>query len=143
LLREALDVSTSNPRSAIVIGISAAEVGFKHLVAELVPDAEWLISKVPSPPLPKMLKEYLPLLPTKLTLDGSTPAPPKYVRTLLTDGVESRNTIAHAGQGGLHGQLLVDTLEAVRDMLYLFDYYAGHEWAFYELSTRFKEELGS
>lgn len=143
LLREAQSLATSNPRAALVIGVAAAEVGFKHLVGDLVPDARWLIETVPSPPLPKMLKDYLPTLPTRLTFDGAVHPPPKHARTVIHTAVKQRNAVAHQGDTDIGGQDLVDTLLVLRDTLYLFDYYAGHDWAIHRVNDDYLDNLGT
>jgi hypothetical protein len=143
LLREAMDVSMANQRSAIVIGVAAAESGFKQLVADLVPHAAWLISSVPSPPLERMLRNYLPTLPVRNSFNGAVEKPPSYVRTLVRNAVEERNRIAHAGAEGIVGEGLTETLDAIRDLLYLFDFYGGFGWAKDMLSARFMRELGT
>lgn len=97
LLREAIDVSGGNPRSALVIAVAAVETGFKHLVADLVPDAAWLVAEAPSPPIVRMLVRYLPLLPTRARIDGVVLPPPKYARTLLEEAVKDRNDVVHSG----------------------------------------------
>lgn len=43
LFREAWNQRITNPTSALVIGMSAAEVAIKQFVSILVPDAEWLV----------------------------------------------------------------------------------------------------
>lgn len=143
LLREAIDVSYTSPRSAVVICVAAIESGFKHLVADLVPDSAWLVENVPSPPLFKMLADYLPMLPARAMVDGKVLAPPKYVRTLVRMGVEDRNKVAHTGEGKLSEADLIQLLEAAGDLLYLFDYYAGNEWALDRVSAKFRTGLGT
>ena len=63
LLTEAEEQARLSPRSALVLSLAALEVGFKSLVGEVAPAAAWLIAEVPSPPLEKMLRHYLPVLP--------------------------------------------------------------------------------
>lgn len=53
------------PRSSLVIGLAAAKVGFKHLVALLVPHAESLVERLLSPPLDVMIRKVLPDLPVR------------------------------------------------------------------------------
>jgi hypothetical protein len=65
LFREAWSQRNSRPRSALVIGVAAAEVGFKKLVGSLVPQAQWLVDNVQTPALSKMLSKFLPTLPVK------------------------------------------------------------------------------
>lgn len=141
LLREAFDVAGANPRSAIVIGVAAIEAGFKHLVEKLLPDSAWLMEKMPSPPVTKMLAEFMPTLPAVLTFDGTVHPPPKYARKLIADAVEERNRVAHTGAAGIDAKALASTLECFRDLLYLFDYYAGHAWAAGHLSSGFRTAL--
>jgi hypothetical protein len=76
LLREAWEQRHANPRSALVIGLAAAEVGLKECMSDLVPHARWLAENVPSPPLVSMLQDYVPLLPARLGIEGRTVAPP-------------------------------------------------------------------
>jgi hypothetical protein len=97
LFLEAWQNRRTNPRSALIIGIAAAEVGFKQCVGKLVPDAEWLITECPSPPLTTMLSHYLPILPVKLKIQGQVVKPPKTIRKALADGIEARNGTTHAG----------------------------------------------
>ena len=46
LLREAWHQRTQNPRSALVIGIAAAEVGLKECITHLSPETRWLIENI-------------------------------------------------------------------------------------------------
>lgn len=143
LLREAFDVAGANPRSAIVIGVAALEAGFKHLVEKLLPESAWLVEKLPSPPVTKMLAEFMPTLPAVLTFDDTVHPPPKYARKLVAEAVEERNRVAHTGAAGMDAKALASTLECFRDLLYLFDYHSGHAWALDHLSTGFRTALSS
>jgi hypothetical protein len=50
LLREAVTVRDTAPRSALLIGVSALEVGVKELIGKLAPSAAWMAENLPSPP---------------------------------------------------------------------------------------------
>ena len=127
LLREAEAQATPSPRSALLLAVAAVEVGFKELVAALVPDAAWLAMEVPSPPLGKMLKEYLPLLPV---LAGAPAAPPpKPFPRILDDAVQRRNTLAHSGAEPPTHEELEALLDCVHTILRQFAYYRGQTWA--------------
>jgi hypothetical protein len=76
LFREAWELRRSNPRSALAIGIAAAEIGVKDLIASLIPDTRWLVKETPSPPVVKILREYLPMLPVRGRLKDKTLKPP-------------------------------------------------------------------
>lgn len=129
LFLEAWEQRGINPRSALVLGIVAAEVGFKQCIAKLVPNAQWLADNSPSPPLAKMVTSYLPLLPAKLKIQGKVLAPPKSVRKAIQDGVELRNKTTHVGNSAPQQDVLEELLLSIRDLLYLLDFYCGYEWA--------------
>jgi len=141
LLREAWHQRVRNPRSAIVIGIASAEVGLKECVADLVPGAEWLVKNVPSPPLVSMLQDYVPLLPVRLNIQGRVEPPPGPLLATLRKGVKLRNDVAHAGSEPSY-DTVEEILRAVRDVLWLLDYYRGFEWALDNLTGETMTALG-
>jgi hypothetical protein len=143
LFREAWQQRNSNPRSAIVIGVAAAELAMKRLVSSLVPQAEWLVMHLPTPPLLKMIKEYLPQLPVRSTISGTAKPPPKPVLDALLKGVTLRNELAHAGGQGPASRTVEEILRAVHDLLWLLDYYSGHEWALDHLRPEARSALQS
>jgi hypothetical protein len=97
LLREAWNQMDTNPRSALLIGIAAAELAMKRCISELVPAADWLAMNLPTPPLDKLLREYLPVLPVRCSFGGQVKPPPESVLQILRKGVTIRNGIAHKG----------------------------------------------
>lgn len=141
LFLEAWQQLATNPRSALIIGIAAAEVGFKQCIGQLVPDAEWLANNVPSPPLRNMISEYLPSLPAKLKIEGQVLTPPKRVRTQLNKGVEARNKTTHVGSAPPNTKDLEELLLSVRDFLYLLDVYSGYGWAIDRIRDEVKEAM--
>jgi hypothetical protein len=141
LFLEAWQNREKNPRSALIIGITAAEVGFKQCVGKLVPDAEWLATNSPSPPLVKMLSHYLPTLPTKLKIQDKVLKPPRSIRKALDEGIAARNDTTHAGIAPPKGEELEKLLLSVRDLLYLLDVYCGFEWALNNIRTEVQLEM--
>jgi hypothetical protein len=130
LLREAWQHRDTAPRSALVIGMAAAEVAFKSYAGALAPKAKWLIDELQAPPLDKMLKDFLPLLDLKLRINGKALIPTKLRRTLKR-GVELRNMTAHSSaQEKVKWREVREVLAGVRDLLYLLDVYCGGQrWA--------------
>jgi hypothetical protein len=51
LFREAWRLMHVQPRSALLIAIAAAEVGFKEWASEVAPDTAWLFETIQSPPI--------------------------------------------------------------------------------------------
>jgi hypothetical protein len=129
LFREAWGQRTVNPRSALIVGIAAAEIAVKNCIASLLPGSEWLALHVPSPPLERILTEYLPTLPAKCRIKGDVRVPPPALLANIKKGVSMRNGLAHRGAAAPSLGTTEDVLHAVRDLLWLTDYYCGAEWA--------------
>lgn len=128
LWREAWKLRNLAPRSALVIGVASAEVAFKELVSDLVPDAGWIVQNAPSPPLVKMLSEYLPSLPARNKFDEKVLPPSKSTLDVLKKAVAQRNKATHVGQT-VKTDSVEQTLLSIRSILWLLDYYRGHRWA--------------
>jgi hypothetical protein len=127
LWREAWDLRGSTPRSALLIGMAALEVGVKQYISAVLPDTQWLLEELPAPPVDRLLGDYIPGLPT---LSG-TPAhqlDPK-VRKVIRDAQNLRNKVAHAGRPDVDRQTLELTLETIRGVLWNLDVYRGFRWA--------------
>jgi len=129
LFREAWEQRSSSPGSALVIGMSALEVGVKSLIATLVPDARWLAMHLPAPPLIQILVDYVPTLPAQHAFSGKVKPPPPAVLDAIRKGVTLRNDLAHRGERPPDFDTLESILLAIKDCLWLFDYYGGYAWA--------------
>jgi hypothetical protein len=126
LWREAWNLRHPNPRSSLVIGVAAAEVGLKQLIATLVPDAKSLVENIPSPSLDTMIRKVLPELPVRADVEPGRRAP-RHLRTAIIAAVEDRNRIVHLG--AMPRCDLREALLAIREFLYMLDLYSGHSWA--------------
>jgi len=121
-------------------GLDGAEIGFKKLASELHPQNVWLFEELQSPDLHRMLKDYLPLLPAKLTINGKVFVP-KNIRGHVHTAVKTRNKIVHRGVSDFDKTELTYILISIRDLLFLFDYYRGFEWALSNISTLNSKDL--
>lgn len=128
LWREAWALLDEGPRSALLMGVAAGEVGFKELIAELVPDAKWLALHMPSPPLATLVESYLPLLPVRQMFDGKIRQPTKPNMDELKKAVSRRNNAVHRGEIVSRSDAK-RALVLIRELLWLFDFYAGSDWA--------------
>lgn len=136
LFREAMELREGSPRSALLTLVTAAEVGVKQCVASLAPTTTWLVEHSPSPPIVALIKEYLPILIPDCTFhDHLVCPPPKALLGELEAAVKARNELAHAGAAAPGPQSLSRKFQAIRDLLWLLDYYAGHEWAMEHVSS--------
>ena len=141
LFREAWQQRHENPRSSLVTGMAAAELSLKHCISTLVPNAEWLATNLPTPPLVQMLIEYLPKLPAKCDIGGQVKPPPQAVLDNLKKGVTMRNQLSHASASSPSGDKVETILLSVHDLLWLLDYYTGYEWALDFLRPETRETL--
>ena len=126
LLREAWNQRASRPRSALLIGVAALEVGVKRFISDVAPDAAWLAINAPTPPIVKMMQKYLPTLNTAEPLAR----PRRDVARVLQEGVELRNKLAHAGdEAEISPEKLTALLRQIRDVLWSLDAARGYSWA--------------
>jgi hypothetical protein len=119
------------------------EAGIKELIADLVPQAEWLARNAPTPPIYDILKNYLPTLPVRGKINGRVPAPPERILGTIRNWVLRRNILVHGSKRlNIDPDNLAELLIAVRDVLWLCDYYRGSEWTIDYLSSETREALG-
>ena len=66
ILREAKSLTDSSleasAKSSVIFSVLAIEVAIKELIARLSPQSTWLIDNLNSPPIEKLLIEYIPIL---------------------------------------------------------------------------------
>jgi|ERR1017187_1922658 hypothetical protein len=144
LLREAAVNRTDNLRSSLVLAVAAAEVGFKHFVSKALPDTDWILQKLPSPPLETMLKSF-PWSKLAVRIYGKVPSIPESMTEELIKAVKLRNQIVHLGalEGGtkLKRETVDSVLTAVRDLLYFLDALLGQTWAVSNMSAAAVKQL--
>ena len=141
LYREARFLSHTNLRSSVVIAIAAIEVGIKECIGALVPNSHWLVSNSPSPPVIRILTEYLPKLPAKNKINGKVLAPPKDIIDVLKKGVSIRNDITHKGGPAPKHETMEEIFSAIKETLLLLYFYSGHQWAFEYISKEVRQNL--
>lgn len=141
LLREAFSTREKSPRSALIAAITALEVGVKAYIAAMVPNAEWLAFESPSPPVVKMLSDYLPTLPSQ-AVSGTFKPPPARVLDTLKKGVHLRNTVVHQGKGKISLLGLREIMDTVADVLRALDYHRGFAWSLQYVREDVRKEWG-
>lgn len=143
LIRESFELVSSNPRSSLLIGVTALETGIKELVAWLLPGTDLLLDDFPSPPIVKLLQESIPNI---LALQNKTinviPYKDDQVKE-LRKWVQVRNKIAHGSSQLIDGDELRRFLLLARRTLYAFDECRGLEWANEHVNDLNPEGFGS
>ena len=123
LLREAKSISEHIGRSALLICYSALEVGIKQHISKNSSDAGWLAMYAPTPPLFKILRDYMPKLHADKP-DFQNWAKIKPELKIITALTEDRNRLAHRGEIILGS--LDEYLRITNDLLVAFDVFEGH-----------------
>jgi hypothetical protein len=128
LIREAQTLVGQSERSALLLAASAAETGIKQHISKFAPAAAWLLEEAPSPPLFKILRDYIPALNRREGRDVSFWERLKPTFKVLHSMVEARNKLAHTGKipDGFDVSAAIVT---IRDMLYVLDVIEGEDWA--------------
>jgi hypothetical protein len=128
IFREAWDQRNLSPRSALVIGVTAAEVGLKKLIGSLVEETQ-------PGSLHKILRGVLPTLPVKAKRTDDGPImPPSELIEQVEEAVKYRNKVVHEGAAPPKGQDLINMLQAIGDLLWICDIYQGDFWAIEHVS---------
>jgi hypothetical protein len=136
LIREAREIAGSNQRSALLIGVTAVETGLKAYIQFRMPNAEFLLDKMPSPSAYVMAQEVIPNLHKVLKIKQRAFPLPDAERILLQKWVHQRNLVAHGGKRNLDQDGLITFLNFARSLLYKLDVCRGHDWA-----SRFVDEV--
>jgi hypothetical protein len=129
LIREAFDSVTRNPRSALLIAISALEVGVKEYIAFLVQHSDIILEDIQSPPVVTLLQKVIPHLHKALSVNAPEFPLAKDDEDLIKKWVARRNKIAHAGAVAIEPLKLMQFLAFLRSLLYTFDFYRNLPWA--------------
>jgi hypothetical protein len=139
LKREGTALLSTAPRSALLALNSALEIGVKQHVAAVAPQTAWLMEEMPSPPIHKLLRRYLPILHA-----DRTDIPWDNLRTLCKSAqelAETRNKLAHGGKIA-SDEDIGKYITVVQDWIYLLDFLDGHVWAADHLSAETRKNLG-
>ena len=142
LLREAIALSSDSPRSSILMIVTAIETAVKMHISKIAPDTAWLIEKIQSPPIFKVLREYIPKIHHNYgrELDFWDKLKP-YINK-LRELIEVRNKIAHTGIIPESTEPIKNYIELAYNLLYLIDVLEGHDWAKSLVDNKLRKELG-
>ncbi len=129
LLRSAASLQDESPEAALLILATALEAGVKSHVSRLEPANKWLMERMPSPPIPVILSEYLPKLHAQKNKDASLLVKAKPWVDEVREIFKKRNVTAHTGSKPSLSEEFRHYVEKASDVLYLLDVIEGHEWA--------------
>ncbi|WP_461325214.1 hypothetical protein [Bradyrhizobium diazoefficiens] len=129
LFREAGSLIHSAPRSALLMLATALEAGVKTYISEREPITQWLLTETQSPPILKVLRDFIPTLTPAISASLDSWSALRSLFGRLTKLIEARNRLTHRGTWDLELESLIEFREDVSDILYILDYLRGAEWA--------------
>jgi hypothetical protein len=121
LWREARELVSTAPSSAVLIGATSLEVGVKQHIGRMGGTTR---KGRGSPGALELLARGVPMLDPSRWVQL-----PRWLNRRLGAGVAARNRIVHEGAEPPDTQTVVWFLRAVRDVLLLLDFQSGREWA--------------
>lgn len=142
LVREAAALASESPRSAILIMTAALETAVKMHISSIAPDTDWLMEEIPSPPIFKILRDYIPLIHLRRGNELIFWVNVKPFIKKAQKLIELRNKVAHTGKIPEDAAPVHENIELVSDLLYLLDVLAGQAWAKSLASHEFRKALG-
>ncbi|MBE3640113.1 hypothetical protein [Mangrovicoccus algicola] len=126
LLRDAHDVKMSSKKSALMISYAALEVGVKSHISNVVPKSAWLATNAPSPPIDQIIRTYIPIIHSgRPEVENWSVLSAHFNQ--VKEFSKARNKLTHQGK-----ELNFDIekwLTLTKDLLYIFDFLEGKEWA--------------
>jgi hypothetical protein len=122
---EASALRYTNPRSALVSAVAAAEVALKDALRAhgYKPKGKW-------PPLSELLKTQIRMLMLKATVPLGIPVlMPSSLIVAVREGADLRNALVHEGSFSLTNEQMDLLLDTVENFVWLMDFYRGYRWA--------------
>ena len=118
MIREAKELKSTNLKSSYVIATAALEVAVKRFVVEKIPESEYLIEEMPSPPIDKLIKKFLPTLENKFQIIDSISS--------ITKIIQRRNKLVHLGRMEFNREEGYNDIKTIEDIIHVIDYFLGH-----------------
>lgn len=128
LLLEAKELESSNPRLSIILSIVALETGIKDFIYSKEPATKWLLENLQSPPILKIIKEYIPIYYKNRLKKGETFLLPKEYTQTLKKSVTIRNQIVHGASPNFSDYTVCCLLEITKSLLLFFEFLKGNNW---------------
>jgi hypothetical protein len=141
LLREARRLaSLGSYRGAVLMAATAVEAGVKEHIGRLRPHTHWILQHAPSPPIHKILRNYVPEMHAGTSIISDWKSLTK-LWNACQNLAEARNETTHSG-AGMESASLHEHLVTASDVLYVLDALAGHQWARQRVSHSLRAALG-
>lgn len=142
LLREAATLAATSPRSSILITATALEAGVKAHCGSVAPDSAWLFENLPSPPVHKVLKSYVPSIHKERGQEvGFWETAFAPLASQVSKLFEVRNKLTHTGTVPADAKSAEEYILLATDLLYGLYVLRGHDWAKERVSYAIRRKL--
>ena len=140
LLREASQLACSGScRSALLMAATAVETAVKDHIGRLRPDTQWILQNLPSPPIEKILRKYIPEMHEgHAAISNWSLLSPLW--TACGKLFSARNDTAHKGVEA-DARAVQQHMETATDILYILDVLSGQNWARSRVSSQLRHSL--
>ncbi|WP_293370622.1 hypothetical protein [Nevskia sp.] len=140
LLREASQLYYEGSyRSALLMAATAVETAVKDHIGRLRPETHWILQSLPSPPIEKILRNYIPVMHASHSdIDNW-----KLLSSLWKACGElftARNDTAHKGAVA-DAKAVQHHINTAKDILYVLDVLSGQSWARSRVSSQLRHSL--
>jgi hypothetical protein len=137
LIREAGELVSRSPRSALLVAFAALEASIKQQLFRLVPDATELIKVMPSPSVVTLLQEVLPKTIKAKGMPADHFPMKKEAKNYLVKWVAQRNQVTHGLKHSVDADSAEEFIRFAKDIMYLLDDLSGQDWALDHLESKF------
>ena len=142
IFRQAKSSFHQQPSSTLLLSYLAAEIAIKDLICIKIPDANWLVMNLQSPPLEKILSEFFHVLPDTKRIFGESWKMPSLFLIEVRKFTSQRNELTHQGaMKDIKGNAL-RAMQIANNIIWLCEILKGHEWARDYLDDEAKKDLG-
>jgi len=115
--------------SAMVMAVAALEIAVKQTIQKVHPETDWLLQEIPSPPVHKMLKDYLPTLESPFVDDNGGIKVSTELLDEVKKAVQARNEIIHKGSIKWPVRRRYKSILMMEWVIRWLEYYQGYSWS--------------
>lgn len=119
LFREAWSLSENYPKAALVIGVAAAEIGFRAVVGR-IGGRKGILT---------LLAKYWPHASPIPEIQGKEIRPSPATLETLKNSIHRRDSVVHESAPAPGRDELYEFLWNISQLLWIWDFYAGDSWA--------------
>ena len=125
MFRQAWNLRGMYPKAALVIGVAAAEIGFRRLVGN-AGGRKGILT---------LLNKYWPHPLPIPTVGGKQIKASATLLVILKSSIHKRDAIVHEGAAAPDRDELRDILFNISQLLWIWDFYSGHVWVLEHISA--------